>query len=714
MKIGTYYYPEQWPREQWERDFDNMAALGLQVVHMGEFAWHSLEPSPGEFKLDWLAECVEMAARRRMEVILCTPTAAPPGWLVRQCPDVLPVDDAGRRKRFGGRRHYSPTSPAMREAAVRIVGALAERFGEHPSVIGWQIDNEYSSDFIDQNRHAVDGFRNWLRERYGTLDALHQAWGCQFWNTYYTDFAQVELPASREVGYGNPHQVLDAARYWSWAFAQFNKIQADVLRAKVKGSAVRVQGSGNANAESKTGTGTVSTSLNPELRTLNPFITTNFVPFRLDANPADMAGAFSLMSWDAYPVSGGERAPVDQNYRLGDPSQMGLYHDYMAGFTGRWGLMELQPGQVNWGATPVHLYPGAVRLWLWTALAHGAEFVTTYRYRQARFGVELFHGALVGTDGTTPTVGGRQFQQVIDEMKRLSVAGPGAAPAPAVSADTTLPYESAGGGGASTAGAAVGLVFDFEQLWQYQILPQSARWDYARLLRLWYGAFARLGLTVKVLRPGQVWPAELPVIVCPGLQMVDDAVVDQMKNYAATGGHLVLTCRTGLMDRRGQLFEGPTASPILPLIGGSIEAYDGLPAATFGQVELDGKKYPWGVWGDLLYGEPETKTLARYADQFYDGAAAVIQNRYQNGVVTYCGVFGEEALTDALAERIAAQAKLPVTLLPPRVQLLRRGAYRILLNFTTGVVDAPAPPRTRFLVGTRKVEAAGVAVWREG
>jgi beta-galactosidase len=597
-----------------------------------------------------------------MGVILCTPTAAPPIWLVERHPDVLPLDDAGRRKRFGGRRHYSPTSPAMRDAARRIVTALADRFGNHPNVVGWQVDNEYSSDFIDQNPHATDAFRQWLRDRYATVDALNKAWGCQFWNTYYTDFAQVQLPPARQVNYDNPHQVLDTARFWSWAFGQFNKLQTDILRPRVG----------------------------------ERFVTTNFMPFRADVNPADLAGDFNLMAWDSYPCPGCEKDPEGENFRLGDPAQMAFMHDYLASFNGRWGLMELQPGQVNWGDTPVHLYPGSVRLWLWTALAHGAEFVTTYRYRQPRFGVEMFHQGLVGTDGVTPTLGGRQFQLTIDEVERLG--------------DAELPPPASG----ADAGRSVGLVFDFEQLWYFQILPQSKRWDYARLIRLWYGAFARLGLSVKVLRPDQAWPTDLPVIVAPGLQMVDDQAIEQMKAYAAGGGHLVLTCRTGLMDRTGQFFEGPTAQPILPLIGGSIEAYDGLPDSKLGQVELDGKKYPWGVWGDLLYGEPETKTIAKYADQFYAGAAAVIQNKYQGGVVTYCGVFGEEAFTDALAERIATQAKLAVTPLPPRVHLLRRGPYRFLLNFTTGTVDAPAPPKTRFVVGTRKVEPAGVAVWKEG
>ena len=177
---------------------------------------------------------------------------------------------------------------------------------------------------------------------------------------------------------------------------------------------------------------------------------------------------------------------------------------------------------------------------------------------------------------------------------------------------------------------------------------------------------------------------------------------------------MVLTCRTALMDKNGQLFEGPLAKPILPLIGGSIEAYDGLPEETSAHVEMDGKRYEWGVWGDLLYGEPETKTVAKYADQFYSGAAAVIHHKYEKGAVTYCGVFGDEAFTDALAEKIAASAKLAVTPLPHRVHLLKRGSYRILLNYTDKTVEAPAPARTRFVVGTRKVEAAGVAVWKEG
>ena len=245
MKIGTYYYPEQWPREQWERDFDGIAAMGLQIVHMGEFAWFTMEPKPGEFQFDWLDQCVEMAAARKLDVILCTPTAAPPVWLIERHPEVLPIGEGGRRKTFGGRRHYSPVAPAMREATARIVTALADRFGRHPSVIGWQIDNEYGGGF-DQSAHAHAAFRQWLRRKYETVERLNRAWGCQFWNTYYTDFEQVQFPDGRDAlkHYDNPHQRLDASRFWSWAFADFNKLQADIIKQRVKRSGFSVQGSG--------------------------------------------------------------------------------------------------------------------------------------------------------------------------------------------------------------------------------------------------------------------------------------------------------------------------------------------------------------------------------------------------------------------------------------------------------------------------------------
>ncbi|HEX8523941.1 MAG TPA: beta-galactosidase [Tepidisphaeraceae bacterium] len=670
MKIGTYYYPEQWPGEQWKRDFDHMAEMGMQIVHMGEFAWFTMEPRPGEIQLDWLNECVEMAAARKMSVILCTPTAAPPIWLIEQHPEILPLDDAGRKQRPGGRRHYNPLAPALHDATRRIVTALADRFGNHPSIIGWQIDNEFSNVF-DQSDITHAAFREWLKRKYESIDRLNDAWGLRFWNQYFTDWHQIQLWPERDVHYNNPHLALDSSRFWSWAFANYARLQAEILKPRVG----------------------------------SRWITTNFMPFHLDCDPGDMAEFLDLMSWDSYPITGWAKNPPDETYRLGDPASISFTHDNMASYRNRWGLLELQPGHVNWSGFPVLPYPGTVRLWIWTAFAHGAEFVTTYRFRQPRFGVELFHDGLVGTDGVTPSPGGRQFMQVIDELKLLDLTK--------IPDGVREPGGPAAGQDDFDPATTIGLVFDFEQMWYYATLPQAKRWHQPHWLTLWYAAAARLGLRVKILHPKKAWPQNLAMIVVPGMQMVDPGDVKQLHDYAAAGGHLVLTCRTALMDRTGQLHDGHWAQPILDLICAEIEAYDSLPSNTWGQVELDGKKFSWGVWGDLLYANPDTRVLARYADQFYAGAAAVTQCKYQGGTVTYCGVHGEQPFCDALMERLAAQSNLRLVPLPPRVQLVRRGPYRILLNYQDIPATAPAPANARFLVGTRQVEPAGVAVWEQ-
>jgi beta-galactosidase len=662
MRIGTYYYPEQWPREQWERDFDHIARLGLQIVHMAEFAWFDLEPSPGQFQFDWLDECLQMAAARKLDVILCTPTASPPIWLSDIFTDTLPVHANGVRSRFGGRRHYNPLSLPFQQATVRIVTAMAERWADHPSIIGWQIDNEYSQ-FFDQSATTHNAFREWLRKKYGDIDGLNRAWGNQFWNTYYTSFDQILFPIDRDPRYANPHQHLDASRFWSWAFAQFNHLQAQILKPKIG----------------------------------NRFITTNFMPMHLDCDPGDFIDDLSLYAWDSYPVTGMEKDFSGQTYRIADPAPIGLMHDQMASYQNRWAMLEIQPGQLNWSGVPVQVYPGAVRLWLWTAFAHGSEFVTVYRFRQARFGIELFHAGLVLPDGVTPSPAGKQFAEVIQEMKRLDLDR--------VPIWSEEPYDPKN---------TVGLVMDFDQFWCYATMPQAKRWNQPAFLAMWYAALSRLGVRIKILRPGTRWPMDLPLIVAPGLQMVDDALVAQMEEYARGGGNLVLTCRTALMDRNAQLWEDKTAAPILPLIGAAIDSYDGLPEGLVGHVAMQGKKFNWSVWADQITPQPGTQVLAKYSDQPYAGAAAITQRKLDEGNVYYFGLYSDPPLMHAFVESVAkaiGPKRLTQTPVPARVQLLRRGPYTIALNYQDKPIKAPAPKKAKFLIGSRKIAPADIAVW---
>jgi beta-galactosidase len=302
----------------------------------------------------------------------------------------------------------------------------------------------------------------------------------------------------------------------------------------------------------------------------------------------------------------------------------------------------------------------------------------------------MFHSGLIDTTGATPTLAGREFTDTIEDLERLD---PGKIKN--TSKNTT----------------EVGLVFDFDQLWHYDILPQAKRWNQSHLLLAWYRALARLGLRIKIIQANQPWPNELPMIVAPGLQMIDEHLLTQMNRYAQSGGNLLLTCRTAWMNRQGQLFEGKIAQPILKLIGGQIEAYDSMPEHIAGQIEMDNEKYHWSIWAELLYNEPTTKILAKYADQFYEDVPAITQNKLASGTVTYCGVYPEQKLLNALVAKLAAQFKLPATPLPDRVHVVRRGKYDILLNYQDKPVSAPAPKDAQFIIGAPKVEPAGIAVW---
>ncbi len=654
MKIGTYYYPEQWPREQWKRDFDKIASMGLKIVHLAEFAWFAMEPTPGDIQLDWLSECVELAAERKLEVILCTPTAAPPVWLTDQYPEVLGIDEFGRRDRHGGRRHYNPTSLRMQEASYRIVKAMSDRFGDHPSVIGWQIDNEISHGF-DQSDSTHQLFRKWLQHKYTTIENLNQAWANQFWNQYYQTFEQIKMPPSRDARYGNPHHCLDASRFWSYAWAQFVKLQADILKEKIG----------------------------------NRWISTNFMNFHPDLDPGDVRDSLNLWSWDTYPITGWGSNHQNENYRMGDPSSIGLMHDIMGSYNGRWALMEVQPGQVNWTGVPCLPYPGAIRLLLWQALAHGAEFITVYRFRQPRFGIEMWHDGLVNLDGVTLSPGGQQFKQVADEVTRLE---------PVKHKPSKI--------------KKAGLIVDWNQHWWSSTVPQARKWNYPELVVQWFQALSRMGLRVQIVHPNEKFPDGLDLLVCPSMQLVDQPFIDQLDAYVQSGGNLVFSPRNLIQDKTGQFFEEPRAAKLKHLIGGEVAAYDSLPDETHGLIEMDGKQYKWTIWAELLYADEGAKSWAKFTNQFYAGSTSIMFKKHDNGSVTYCGAFGGRDLAEAVIEKLCKTLGWEIEPLPDRVRLLERDGYMICMNFSDQPVEVPAPKKTKFLIGSSKLDPAGVAVWK--
>jgi beta-galactosidase len=477
-RLGVCYYPEHWPREWWRDDAWRMRAMGLAQVRIGEFAWSRLEPEPGRFDWGWLDEAIEVLHGAGLAVVLGTPTATPPKWLVDSMPDMIALDAAGRPRRFGSRRHYCFSHDGYRRESRRITRALGERYGRHPAVVAWQTDNEYGchDTTLSWSAAAQAAFRVWLSRRYGDVGALNAAWGNVFWSMEYRSFAEVDLP-NLTVTEPNPAALLDFRRFSSAQVAGFNAEQCAILRECSPGRD----------------------------------LTHNFMGFVTDFDHHHVAADLDVAAWDSYPLGFLEQfwfAPGDKlRYaRQGHPDVAAFHHDLYRGVgRGRWWVMEQQPGPVNWARFNPAPLPGMVRLWTLEAFAHGAEVVSYFRWRQAPFGQEQMHAGLLRPD-RRDDVAAAEVRQVAAELPLLDAA--------------------------RDAPARVALIFDYEAEWVTQVQPQGEGFSALRTAFEWYEALRSLGLDVDI-RPSTAALAGYSLVVMPCLPIVDAALVAQLGSCAA-------------------------------------------------------------------------------------------------------------------------------------------------------------------------------------
>ena len=665
MRIGVYYYPEAWPRNEWARDIANIKKLDLEFVHMGEFAWAFEEPEEGKYDFTWLDQAVKLCADQGLKVVLCTPTPTPPVWLSERHPEILMVDAQGRRMLHGTRQQATWSSDVYRAYVAKIVDQLGKRYGNNPAVWGWQLDNELShyGKEPDYSEASQQKFRAWLKAKYGTIAALNEAWGNSFWSQLYQNFDQIRLPNQQEeVAQMNPHALLDSQRWFADEAADYLRFQANILR-KYTGH--------------------------------RQWITTNFMHMFPNVDPGRSAKDFEIITWTHYPAHGNlNEGPL--GFRLGSASAMSFFHDYTRTLNGNEGLMELQPGQVNWGEVNPQPYPGAVHLWILRAFAAGAKVVCTYRYREPLAGAEMYHYGLAGTDGVTPTTGGEQYSQAAHEMDLLRQN---------YRPEATMP--------AAYAARRTAILYNLDSRWDIDNHKQNVRWDTMGHALKYYRALKELGCPTDVITEDKDFGA-YPFLVVPADQLVDAALVGRWKAYAENGGHLIVTCRTGQKDRRGHLWEGPWAEPILGLIGAKIRFYDTLPAPNVGHVAAGGRIFPWVSWGEVLAPAPGTVPLAQYADQYYAGGLAAVTRSLGRGSVTYIGVDSEDgSLEAALVRGVFARAQVPVENYDDGFLVDWRDGFWVATNFTEKNEHAPIPPGARIFSGGPILGPAGVAVWQD-
>lgn len=656
---GVYYYPEHWDESQWERDFRQMHELGFEFTHFAEFAWAQLEPEEGRYDFTWLDKAVELAAKYDLKVVMCTSTATPPVWLSRKYPEVLIRYEDGAIRDHGSRQHASFTSKVYRELAYRMIEELARHYGDDPRIIGWQLDNEPMVQY-DFSPKAEEAFREYLRESYNNdIQALNKAWGTAFWSQTYSSFDQINLPLWNQWG-SNYHQILDHRRFAAKQTNDFLNNQCLIIKKHAR----------------------------------NQWVTTNYIP-NYDEGHVGGSPDLDFQSYTRYMVYGDNEGIGRRGYRVGNPLRIAMANDFFRPFQGTYGVMELQPGQVNWGSINPQPLPGAVRLWLWSVFAGGSDFVCTYRYRQPLYGMEQYHYGIVGPDGVTVTPGGREYEQFIKEIGLLRKK----AQEREVKPQDYLARRTA-------------ILHNHENYWNIDHQKQNRTWDTFDHMDKYYRTLKSFGAPVDFIYEDKDM-TEYPVVIAPAYQLADKELADRWMEYVEQGGNLVLTCRTAQKDRYGRLPEAPFGSMIYELTGNELEFFDLLLPEDPGKVVMDGRTYTWNTWGEILKPGKDSQVWATYEDEFYEGKPAVTTRRLGKGTVTYIGVDSTDgSLEKDILKKLYAMLDIPVMDLPYGVSVEYRNGLGIVLNYTDKPFTFELPEGSKVVIGSGTIPPAGVLVFR--
>ncbi|MDR6475204.1 beta-galactosidase [Burkholderia sp. OAS925] len=653
MQLGVCYYPEQWPRTMWADDAKRMVELGITHVRIAEFAWSRMEPRAGEFVWEWLDEAVATLANAGLKLVLGTPTASPPKWLIDAHPDVLPVRADGTRWNFGSRRHYDVCSEIYRRECLRIVSAMAERYGRHASIIAWQTDNELGchETVPSYSPAALARFHAWLRRRYETVDALNREWGNVFWSMEYASFEAIELPNLTPTD-ANPIHLLDFRRFMSDEVASFHREQVDVLRRYAPTADV--------------------------LHNFMGFFTT-FDHYRFAEN-----NSLDVAAWDSYPIARTESIALPEEQkaryaRTAHPDVSAFDHDrYRAIGRGRFWVMEQQAGPVNWAPWNPVPAKGMVRLWAYEAFAHGAELVSYFRWRQCPYAQEQMHSGL-NLPNNELSPGGLEVQQAAREIASIPEF-----------ARLDAPTQ-----------AATAVVFDYETQWMFEIQRHGKGFDYQALVFDYYESLRELGLDVDIVS-SKADLSSYRLVVVPSLAVIDDALVAQVERGSA---QWVFGPRSG---SKTEAFAIPQELPpgalqrVLPM---QVLEVESLRASLAPAVSIDGVDGIAMHWREHVRANSETRVDAQFADTW----PAILTH----GRVSYVAAWLSHALHRAVLQRAAQEAGIATQLLPEGLRIRRRADLTFAFNFGAQQVQVPAPANATFVLGQSQLRTGDVCAWKD-
>ncbi len=662
MYFGVDYHPEHWvypyagtveePEARWQRDAQLMVAAGINVVRMGEFVWGLCEPEEGHYHFEWLKRAMDVMKMANIKVVLGTPTAAPPPWLARKHPEILPLDERGLPLHEGTRHAYCLNSDVYWNYSKRIVTAMATALGKHPQLIAWQIDNGIGGHLTEFsfNPETRADWHAWLKAKYGTIEKLNEAWGTRFWSQIVTQWDQAPMPM-RAPTVHNPALVLDWMRFSSDTIVAFVKMQADLLH-----------------------------ELTPDAP-----VTTNLRALTRHFDHFDMAGVLDFVSMDSNATIKSRSA---ENACEVDIMRSLKKEDIRTpdGDEGFW-IIEQKAGNVNWQEVNSLVRPGVVRLFTYQVLSRGASGVLYFFWRQPRIGSEKFYGGVLTHDGRGDNRVYKEISAIGEEIKLLAPVLKGSK----VVAETCILY-----------------THDNEWSLKQPMQPNK----YFKLrdhIQLFHSALHDRNIPVDFARPTEDL-SRYKLVIAPSLSLLAGGEADRLKLYVQNGGTLVATFNTALLDEHHIASDSGFPHDMTDLFGLEVTEFDPLPPGEENHLTFKGAfptshLHPARLWCDII--EPkECQVLAVYSKDFYAGRPAITMNTFGLGKAVYIGTMSHQYFYYDLVVWLRQTCNLfPLLKVPDTVEvsMRQRGDMKIyfLLNHQSSPVRIQFyKPMHDFLTGS--------------
>ncbi|KAI9635805.1 beta-galactosidase [Dioszegia hungarica] len=585
LGFGGDYNPEQWPRSVWEEDMRLMKAAGVNVVSVAIFSWALLQPTEDTWDFKWLDEIIDLLHENGIAVDLATATASPPPWLTIKHPEILPVTSDGKVLNQGGRQHWRPTSPIYRKYAMGIVRKLAERYGSHPAVVAWHVNNELGChNHFDYSSDAAAAFRVFLKKRYGKVEKLNDAWGTAFWSQHYSTFDDI-LPPVLATTFPNPGQQLDWRRFSSTALKEWYIAEREILH-----------------------------SITPDIP-----VTTNFMIMgdQKDRDYSDWAGELDFVSNDHYVT-----------HPLYGRDELSFSASFTSGVSGRmpWFLMEHSTSAVNWQAINVPKRSGEIARDSLSHVAHGADAVCYFQWRQSRAGAEKYHSSMVPHAGEDSQVF-RDVCKLGQNLKDLEEIK-----------------------GSKKEPAHVAIVLDYESWWVSELDSHpSTLLKYHQEALDWFVALINLGVRVDVVPVLSDWSA-YKAIISPILHVIDTSLQHRITKYVDNGGHLVATYFSGIVNSDDHIYLGGYPGALRDVLGIKVEEF--APMREGEKRELDDGSYGT-LWSEPIQVGEGVETLRKWKE----GGAAVTRRIEGKGSASYVSTrLGAEGLGKGLLGDLMSHA----------------------------------------------------------